>query len=170
MALGDLDAAIRGYRESVSLVAGMGSATDRSLATTYWGLGVALDRAGNLEAGLGAIAIARAYDRGDSAITSTSGEWFFSPAWDSAWYFALGHWEHARAAKLTAARIEHYVLAVALWEEYLAKAPADDRYLPIARAHLKQCEHERDVAMQRRPGGFAPKAPAPSGVSRGSKP
>ncbi|HEY4116684.1 MAG TPA: hypothetical protein VGM56_02460, partial [Byssovorax sp.] len=127
MALGDIEGAIRGYRDSVSLVAGMGPPTDKGLATTYWGLGVALDRGGNLEAGLAAIAIARAYDRSDSAI-SDANEWFFSPVWDGAWYFALGHWQHARAAKLTAARVEHYLSAVALWEEYLAKAPADDRY------------------------------------------
>jgi tetratricopeptide (TPR) repeat protein len=156
MAIGDISGAIAGYREAIVL--------RPFAATTYWGLGVALDRSGNLDGALEAIRIARTYDRADRDING--GGWFFSPLWDEPWYRALGHWQHAREATQPAARTEQYLAAVARWEEYIQRAPTDDRYLPFARVRLKECERERDRVLKRRPQSTTvPKTLAPWEVS-----
>src|SRR5262249_59502959 len=88
----------------------------RYAPSTYWGLAVALDRSGELDAAMEAIGLARSYDPHDKSISPAGGSWFFSPEYDEAWYTALGHWAHARAATLRAARIESYLAAIRAWE------------------------------------------------------
>jgi tetratricopeptide (TPR) repeat protein len=141
MALGSLTNAVAGYREAISVLT---SAHEmfRAAPTAYWGLAVALDRSGELDAAFEAISFARSYDPNDNRIFHND-NWFFSPEWDMSWYRALGYWQHARSATLTAARTESYLAAVAAWEDYIEVAPPGDRYLPIARARLKACESER---------------------------
>ncbi len=158
MAIGDVSAAIAGYREAIIL--------RPFSATTYWGLGVALDRSGNLEGALEAIRIARSMPHEGTDRSLNGGGWFFSPPWDEPWYRALGHWQRAREATQPAARTEEYLSAVARWEEYISRAPADDRYLPFARVRLKECERERDRVLKRHPQSTSvPKGASPWDVS-----
>jgi hypothetical protein len=42
---------------------------------------------------------------------------------------------------------------VTAWEEYIESAPAGDQWLPIAKARLKTCEKERDIALQKARAG-----------------
>ena len=138
MATGDLERAILGYREALGMLL-----TEyerwKFAPTTYWGLGVALDRSG-ISTPRSSRSGSRATTRMDRQIAL---ELVYSPDYDEAWYAALGHWSRARNATLKAARAEEYGRAMTAWEEYIARAPADDRWLPLARVRMKQCDRER---------------------------
>jgi tetratricopeptide (TPR) repeat protein len=144
MGLGRLEEAIAGYRESLRAIVPIEMFEHG--VTALWGLGVALDRDGDLEAGLAAIQLARAYDRDDRKIHGSS--WFFSPPHDEHWYDALGHWLSARTTDQGAVRAEGYASALAAWDAYLALAPKDDRWLPLARARREACAREGERALQ----------------------
>ncbi len=153
MALGDIIAAIEGYRAALAAL----SAREmfRYGVTTLWGLAVALDRSGDLDGAMESIDLARSYDRTDQLLHGPG--WFYVPEHDEAWYAALGAWAAARGAELGAARAELYAQAISSWEEYIQRAPPDDQWLPLARARLTRCEQERDRAVrQRRPAAPAP--------------
>ena len=142
MALGDITAAVGGYREAMGLL----SAPIEMFTlgpTTLWGLAVALDRSGDLDGALEAIRLARTYDPLDKNLNGPG--WFYVPAYDRYYYQALGHWSAARRATLPAARAEEYLSAIAHWQEYLDSAAPDDRWIGIARARLRQNEKERDA-------------------------
>jgi tetratricopeptide (TPR) repeat protein len=145
MALGDIVTAVAGYRAALAQL------PTREViqygVTTLWGLSVALDRSGDLEGALAHITLARSYDRTDQRINGRG--WFYVPPHDEAWYKALGHWQAARAAETTPARNEHFNQAVTAWHDYLARAPEADRWIPLARARLAQCEKERSEAFRR---------------------
>jgi tetratricopeptide (TPR) repeat protein len=145
MVLGDITKAIEGYRASLRslLVVEMFSYG----VTTLWGLGVALDRSGDLESGLGSIRLARDYDPSDRLINGSG--WFYVPPYDEAWYAALGHWVRARQATLSMARAESYGSAVEAWERYIERAPETDRWLALAKARLRACMEERDAALEK---------------------
>lgn len=147
MVTGDITKAIEGYRASLASlltieIPGFG-------VTTLWGLGVALDRSGDLESGLGSITLARAYDPSDRLITGPG--WFYVPEHDDAWYAALGHWARARQAALSMARADAYEKAIASWASYIERAPDADRWLALAKARRRACEAERDAALRRAP-------------------
>lgn len=137
MALGDVERAVAGYRESLASLLPLEMPLG---VTTLWGLAVALDRSGDLAEGLRAIALAREYDPVDRQIHGDG--WFYVPAYDEAWYAALGHWSRARHTELASVRAEAFARAIESWNEYLLRAPATDRWLPLARARLAQCEKE----------------------------
>jgi tetratricopeptide (TPR) repeat protein len=142
MALGDITAAVTGYREAMGLL----SAPIELFTlgpTTLWGLAVALDRSGDLDGALEAIRLARTYDPLDKNLNGPG--WFYVPAYDRYYYQALGHWSAARHASLSAARSEEYLSAIAHWQEYLDRAAPDDRWIGVARARLRQNEKERDA-------------------------
>jgi tetratricopeptide (TPR) repeat protein len=148
MLLGDITAAVDGYRVALAILTAdymmFGSGP-----TTLWGLAVALDRSGDLDSGLDAIRVARSYDAQDKQINGPG--WFYMPDYDRHWYEALGHWQVARKGEVvTSVRIDAYARAVASWEEYLSSAAPDDKWLPLARVRLKQCEKERAAFARRR--------------------
>src|SRR5262249_6232058 len=130
--------------------------------TTLWGLGVALDRSGDLDSGLDAIRLARTYDAKDERINGPG--WFYMPDYDRHWYEALGYWQVARKADAPlSVRVDAYARASASWDEYLARAAHDapgDHWLPLARVRAKQCEKER-AAFLRRPGVAGTMGPSP---------
>jgi tetratricopeptide (TPR) repeat protein len=144
MGKGDIIAAVQGYRDALAI---LGSAHPIDAiyysVTPLWGLGVALDRSGDLEGGMQTIRLARAYDSEDKLINQSS--WFYSPPHDEAWYAALGFWEKARQATLGAARAEAFARAIEAWERYIEKAPSGDPWAPLAQARLRACEKERDA-------------------------
>jgi tetratricopeptide (TPR) repeat protein len=147
MALGDITAAVDGYREALGLL----SAPIELFTlgpTTLWGLAVALDRSGDLDGALEAIRLARSYDPLDKNLNGPG--WFYVPDYDRYYYQALGHWSAARRASLPAARAEEYLSAIAHWQEYLDSAAPTDRWVGIARARLRQIEKERDASARAR--------------------
>ncbi|WP_437957902.1 tetratricopeptide repeat protein [Sorangium sp. So ce119] len=154
MALGDITSAVEGYRAALATLGSLDMF--RYGVTTLWGLAVALDRSGDLEGGIEHIRLARTYDRSDQQINGAG--WFYVPAHDDDWYAALGHWAAARSAELGAARAEAYLQAVAAWESYIARAPGNDHWVPLAKARRAQCEKEREQTMKRlrKPAPAAP--------------
>jgi hypothetical protein len=50
---------------------------------------------------------------------------------------------------VTSVRVDAYARAVASWEEYVTTAARDDKWLPLARVRLKQCEKERAAFLGR---------------------
>ncbi|WP_437287868.1 tetratricopeptide repeat protein [Sorangium sp. So ce406] len=154
MALGDITSAVEGYRAALATLGSLDMF--RYGVTTLWGLAVALDRSGDLEGAIEHIRLARTYDRSDQQINGAG--WFYVPAHDDDWYAALGHWAAARSAELGAARAEAYLQALAAWESYIARAPGNDHWLPLAKARRAQCEREREQTMKRlrKPAPAAP--------------
>jgi tetratricopeptide (TPR) repeat protein len=149
MLRGDITAAVAGYRDALALLS-----ADHMMfgtgPTTLWGLAVALDRSGDLDSGVDAVRVARAYDAKDKQLNGPG--WFFLPEYDRHWYEALGHWQVARKAEaLTSVRVDAYGRALASWDEYVAAATADDRWLPLARVRRKQCEKEQAAFLRRPP-------------------
>ncbi len=139
MVKGDVSRAISGYRASLEALT---SYDAPFLApTTLWSLGVALDRSGDLDAGLESIGRARSYDPNDVRIKGPG--WFFVPPYDEAYYDALGEWHRARRTVATTEdRLESYERAVIAWKQYLGRAPEAGPYVPVARARLKMAEKE----------------------------
>lgn len=144
MAMGDLQAAVDGYREALAPLTTLEMFQIGS--TTLFGLGVALDRVGNLQAGLDAVKLARSYDPIDRRLRPP--DWFFSPAWDAHWYWALGGWVTGRSSSLWAARAEGYAKSVSEWELYILEAPQDDRWIPLARVRLAAVKREQAEMMK----------------------
>ncbi|APR84593.1 Hypothetical protein A7982_09942 [Minicystis rosea] len=140
MLLGDITAAVDGYRAALAMLSSdyllFGSGP-----TTLWGLAVALDRSGDLDGGLDAVRLARSYDPRDRQINGPG--WFYVPDYDRHWYAALGHWAVARKADVLSVRAEAYARTVTSLEAFIAAAARDDKWLPLARVRLKQCEKER---------------------------
>lgn len=154
MALGDITAAVDGYREAMGLL----SAPIELFTlgpTTLWGLAVALDRSGDLEGALESIRLARSYDPLDKNLNGPG--WFYVPDYDKYYYQALGHWSAARRAELPAARAEEYLSAAAHWQEYLDSAAPSDRWVGVARARLRQTEKEREASARARKASAAGK-------------
>jgi tetratricopeptide (TPR) repeat protein len=138
MGKGDVARAIAGYRGALENLSSFELL--RVAPTTLFSLGVALDRSGDLEGGFDAIVRARGYDPRDGFLNHDS--WFFSSAWDEEWYEALGHWVIARRHDDGEVRLGAYERAVVAWKEYIARAPATDPYVALARVRLKLCEQE----------------------------
>lgn len=163
MALGDITNAVEGYRTSLSML--LPIEMFRTGVTTLWGLAVALDRSGDLDSALRSINLAREYDPTDVLINGPG--WFYVPVYDEAWYSALGHWARARQFTLPSSRAQAYANAIADWEEYIARAATDDRWLELAKARLEMCEREQDAASKK----SAPSATAaPKRVGRPAPP
>jgi tetratricopeptide (TPR) repeat protein len=159
MLLGDVTGAVTGYRAAIALLS-----ADYMLGgtgpTTLWGLGVALDRSGDLDSGLDSIRVARIYDPEDRMINGDG--WFYVPPYDRYWYEALGHWQVARKSDvLTSVRLHAYARAVSSWEEYVNTAAREDKWLPLARVRLKQCEKERSAFLKLPGVGTWTPKPAP---------
>jgi tetratricopeptide (TPR) repeat protein len=157
MLLGNITAAVEGYRAALALLS-----VDFLLRavgpTTLWGLAVALDRSGDLDGGLEAVRLARSYDAQDEQINGPG--WFYVPDYDRHWYAALGHWAVARKADVDSVRAAAYQRAVAAWGKYLTEAPREDRWAPIARVRLRQCDKERVEFVRR-----LKKPPVPPGAN-----
>jgi tetratricopeptide (TPR) repeat protein len=142
MATGDVTAAIEGYRAALAPLTTV--EMFYAAPTTLFGLGVALDRAGNPEAALEAVRLARQYDSIDKGLRSST--WFFSPSYDAHWYWALGGWSCGRFSQVGAVRSECYNSAVAEWQLYIESAPENDRWVPLAHVRLAAVKRERERA------------------------
>lgn len=142
MLLGDIEPAVEGYRTAIGLLSPMDFISELGNgATTLWGLAVALDRSGDLDAGIETVWLARSYDAQDKQLNSRN--WFYMPAYDRYWYAALGHWMVARKSDMGSVRAEAYGRAVAAWNDFVSHAAADDKWAAVGRARLERCEKER---------------------------
>lgn len=146
MLLGDVTAAVGGYRDALALLS-----TDHMLfgsgPTTLWGLAVALDRSGDLDGGLESVRLARSYDPRDEQINGEG--WFFLPDHDRYWYGALGHWMVARKTDMGSVRADAYTHAVTDWEAYVSHAAREDPWVAVARVRLAQCKKEQAEFLRR---------------------
>lgn len=135
MSIGDLARAIAGYRAALATLDPLSGPEVAFYApTVYWGLAVALDRSGELDAALDAVQRARSYDPADSRLSASS--WFYNPPHDEAWYAALGHLMVARRGPDLDVRQAAYRRAIERFREYVDRAPPDDRWVPLARSHV----------------------------------
>lgn len=169
MGLGNLTLALESYQAALSYLT-----TQLEMATSgvsvRWSMALAADRAGDLEMALDSIRLARAYDRRDAMVFGPSATWRFVPEHDEIYARALGFWETARHAELGAARAEAYGRAVEALGEFVARAPANDLWVGVARTRLKQCEQERELFL-RRSGVRTPRpTPAPTTTAPPKKP
>jgi len=149
MVVGDADRAVAGYDAAL---AELTTGEMPEAVTTMWGRAVALDRAGDLNGALDSIRLARAYDPIDQRLESDV--WFYVPAYDEAWYAALGHLTAARDSSLSASRAAHYERAVARWTEFIERARStdgskEDPWVPIARARREATQREQEEFMRR---------------------
>jgi tetratricopeptide (TPR) repeat protein len=141
---GDLKEAIDGYREALRIAARVPAGETAPLAT--WGLAVALDRAGERQEADKEARFALELERSMGLhnllrITHV----FFVPAYEVNWYEGLG--AAAVAATTTSPRdaTKLWARAVHSFSEYVAAGERnDDRWLPIAKAHLARAKAERD--------------------------
>jgi tetratricopeptide (TPR) repeat protein len=161
MGLGNLSAAMQSYQSALSyLTTQMEMATFG--VTIRWSMALAADRSGDLDLALDSIRMARTYDRRDALVFGAMAAWRFVPEHDEVYARALGFWETARHAELGAARAEAYGRAVEALGEFVARAPANDLWLGVARTRLKQCEQERELFLRRSGVRAVRPAPAPA--------
>jgi len=139
MLVGKLPSAIADYRASLSLEA------DNSLA--HRGLAVALDRSGDVPGALAETKVAITYDPLDQQLESPNV--FFMPPYDRYWYEGIGAMARAGDIDDAATSILWWETAVGKWRDYVEHATSDDRWLPLARAHLASCEQKLNKAKKR---------------------
>lgn len=145
---GDIERAIEGYWGAIETL----TFADQRMGflaspTTWWSLGVALDRSGDLGGALEAIGRARAYDPRDQML---SGEgWFFVPAYDEAYFKALGHWQAAQRSEVLEQKVAEMEMSVRAWRRYVDAAPPSDHWLAIAKRRLERAEREFASLQQR---------------------
>jgi len=140
MHLGNLADAVAAYRDAVAF--GMGLAMEemgRTISTTTilarWGLVVALDRSGDPDAAAIELREVARLDREEKIIGDTKSV-FFVPRYERCWYLAMSASHHARVATSRSEALLFWQRAELQWNEYVTQAAANDRYVPLARAHL----------------------------------
>lgn len=138
MVLGDLDAAVRDYRRAIRL-AGRPELT----ALAHYGLGIALERRGNLPAALNAMQVARAVRVPLYGTALDLPSVFFVPEYDIHYYKALSAMAGARGER--SAKKKHALLSRAIleWETYRSRAVADKTpWVKRAELHQARCAQE----------------------------
>jgi hypothetical protein len=148
MVTGDLHAAIRDYRRAADL-----AQLPHAQALAHWGLGIALERDGDLPSALNAIRTAQGIKLPSPPYPASHAlelpEVFFVPDYDIHYYRALGAMAEARSASELPARKLALSEAVAAWTEYVRRAEADGApWIEHARMHRTRCE--RDLAQVER--------------------
>lgn len=144
MVAGNLKAAIRDYRRAVAL-----SQLPHAQALAEWGLGVALERSGDLPSALAAIDLALQIRLPSPPYASTLAlelpEVFFVPDYDVHYYRALGAMAEARRVSTPSERKAALAEAIAHFTAYLERAEPDRQpWIPNAKAHRAWCQHELD--------------------------
>jgi tetratricopeptide (TPR) repeat protein len=132
MVLGDMDQAVADYRRAIKL-----ADSPRLQALAYYGLGITLERGGDMPAALDAMRQARSTFAPALDMDSV----FFVPSYDVFYYKALGEMSAARDAKKPREIALHLFTAQDYWERYLEQAePEKHRWVLNARMHLSNVE------------------------------
>jgi tetratricopeptide (TPR) repeat protein len=151
MTLGRLVMAVNDYRSALLI--------DPGYPQAHWGLAVALDRSGDAPGALAEAKLAVTYDPLELQISGPNV--FFVPAYEQYWYEALSAAARAQQLDDAPSSILLWETAVAKWAAYVAVAASDDRWLPLAKAHLVSTQRRMDQAKKRSvrlPKGHRPKA------------
>lgn len=144
MVLGDLRGAIADYRSAIGL-----AERPELTALAHYGLGIALERSGDLPSALEAIRIADAIrvPLVGSALDLPSV--FFVPAYDLHYYKALSAMAAERRAKTPGHRAAFLREAIERWDRYLTQAvPDGHRWVQNAKLHRAACERRLKTALQ----------------------
>lgn len=131
--LGD---ALRDYRESLVL--------QPEDVLCHWGYAVALDRSGDAPAAMAEAKTAITFDPLDQELSNPGV--FFLPPYERFWYEGLGAMARAQQIDDPATSVLWWDAAVVKWAGYLAFAPGDDRWVPLAKAHQAFCERRVEEA------------------------
>ena len=131
-----LGEALRDYRESLIL--------QPEDVLCRWGFAVALDRSGDAPAAMAESKTAITFDPLDQALSNPGV--FFLPAYERFWYEGLGAMARAQQIDDPATSVLWWDAAVVKWAGYLSFAPADDRWVPLAKAHQASCQRRADEA------------------------
>lgn len=145
MVLGHLQPALADYRRALQIAQ---SPELRALA--YYGLGITLERSGDLPSALDAMHKANAikihgrYGNGSALDLSTV---FFVPAYDLFYYKALSMMAAARDARQPSRKVARLERAVTYWSRYLASAQRDHQpWVQHAKLLLASCRRKLDKA------------------------
>jgi tetratricopeptide (TPR) repeat protein len=165
MRLGRLDDALGTFRSVIQMCGTLPNSSTRNstYALTLWDLAVALDRGGDVRAGMDAAAKAKQLtwdELGPMGIPRNVTGWdairdhqnvFFVPDWEREWYLALGTAAAARAEQDARAAADLWASAEEHWGTYVARAATtrDDRWLAVARLRHDRAHAERVHAEQR---------------------
>jgi tetratricopeptide (TPR) repeat protein len=147
MHLGDLQGAIDDYREVARLSARLPASETAPLA--IWGLAVALDRSGDNPGGEREARFAMELERqmGLQRLLRDKGTVFFVPDYEIHWYEGLGAGAIARVETSARHRAAWWHEAEKSFSEYVKAAERkNDRWLPIAKARLRDAKVERERA------------------------
>lgn len=165
MRLGHLATAVAGYQDSLRASASLGIFGQETYTLSLWGLAVALDRSGDPVSARAEATRALSHDPGMQLI-GFGPNVFFVPAYERLWYLGLGHMAAGEAAADPRQARDEWSAAVRTWEDYVKRADAKERWLPLARAHLARARERKKAADARAarapmPEGGDPEAPTP---------
>lgn len=143
MALGDPRGSVADYRAALAVA---DRSTERALSR--FGLGLALERAGDLPSALAELRLANAAaprsEGTDLGLLDMPGVWLFRP-FDVHYVSALTAMALADATSSPEAALVELERALVDWERFELAAPADDPWLASARVHRAACERARDA-------------------------
>jgi tetratricopeptide (TPR) repeat protein len=131
--------AIRDYRAALDIEPDLGSA--------HWGLAIALDRSGDAPGAIAEAKIAIVYDPLEQQISGALV--FFVPPYDQYWYEALSAMARAQQLDDAPSSVLLWETAVAKWAAFVAVAASDDRWIPLAKAHLVSSQRQLDQAKKK---------------------
>jgi tetratricopeptide (TPR) repeat protein len=120
---------------------------DAGYPQAHWGLAVALDRSGDAPGAMTEAKLAVTYDPLERQISGP--DVFFVPSYDQYWYEALSAMARTQQLDDPSSSVLLWETAVAKWAAYVAVAPGDDRWLPLARAHLTTSQRMLEQAKKK---------------------
>jgi tetratricopeptide (TPR) repeat protein len=145
MTFGKLTLAVNDYRAALLI--------DPGYPQAHWGLSVALDRSGDAPGALAEAKLAVTYDPLEQQISGPGV--FFVPPYEQFWYEGLSATARAQQLDDAPSSILLWETAAAKWAAYVAVAASDDRWLPLAKAHLASTQ--RQVEQAKKKSARAPK-------------
>jgi tetratricopeptide (TPR) repeat protein len=148
MRLGDLDAAVAGYRDVLEQGGHVYGVDPQILVLARWGLAVALDRNGDPAEAEHEAFVASEEDP-EEQIIGDKDDVFFVPEYERDWYYALGRIQHAKHATDTGQALVCWSLVVDTWSHYVRVAVRGDRWVGLARTHLAAAILEQRAAAAR---------------------
>jgi tetratricopeptide (TPR) repeat protein len=120
---------------------------DPGYPQAHWGLAVALDRNGDGPGAIAEATLAVTYDPLESMVSGPQA--FFVPAYEKYWYEALSAMARAHQLDDVPSSILLWETAVSKWATYVALCSSDDRWLPLAKAHLTSTQRQLDQAKKK---------------------
>jgi len=134
-----LQLALNDYRSALVL--------EPDLRPAHWGLAIALDRSGDAPGAIAQAKVALGYDPLEQYISKPLV--FFVPEYDQYWYEALSAMARAEQVEVGPSVVLLWEIAVVKWSAFVALAESDDRWLPLAKAHLASSQRHLDEAKRR---------------------